>query len=451
MSARQAPRPWRLSTRLGWRLAAVLAGGVALAAVGVAWRTLATIRSLDDAALQSQARLVAEQLHRGPDGAPQLRLPGQLAAAFAGTDSESVFVIADAGNRVLLTSDAHTAEVMAPYLPRPPVTGFFRAPATEGYPEGLLGVLLDHEGWRVVVAQAHEQQEGLIASLSEEFLLSTVWLLVPIAGATVLIGVLTLRHGLRPLREASRAAGLIGPASAGVRLPMAGLPAEALPLVAAVNRALERLERALDAQRRFAGEAAHALRTPLAVLTARLDAAESAADLATLREDAARINRLVGQMLAISRLDGLPLDVSAPLDLRAVAASVVGALAPLAIARGVDLALTGAETLPPARGNAAAVEMALQNLIDNAIAHAPRGSTVEVELAPPATVRVLDRGPGVPVAEAEAVFDRFHSRRSGGAGLGLAIVAGVAAAHGGSARVEPRPGGGACFELVLAG
>ncbi|MBS0559175.1 MAG: sensor histidine kinase N-terminal domain-containing protein [Proteobacteria bacterium] len=445
-----ARRPGRLTVRLGVHLAVLLTAGIALAASVVAWRTIATIKSLDDAALQSQARLVAQNVRDGPDGGPVLHMPSELSDAFAGADSGSLFVIADADNAVLLASDLRAADLLAPYLPPPPEGGFFRVPPMAGFPDGLLGVLVPYGKWRVVVAQAHEQQEALVTSLVSDFAFSTVWLLVPIAGATVLIGVWTLRRGLAPLREASRAAAEIGPGTAGVRLPERRLPAEALPLVRAVNQALERLERALDAQRRFAGDAAHALRTPLAVLVARLDSAESAADMAALRQDAERLSRLVDQMLAIARLDGLPLDVSGPLDLRVVAASAVSALAPLAIARGVELALTG-EAPPPLRGNAAAVETALLNLIDNAIAHAPPGSTVEVELAAPASVRVMDRGPGVPPGQAAKLFDRFHSGRSGGAGLGLAIVAGVAAAHGGSARVESRPSGGASFLLDLAG
>lgn len=445
----RALRPWLLATRLGWRLAGVLAGGVALAGAAVAWRTVATIEALDDAALQSQARLVGDHIEIMADGRVRLSLSAELTRAFADADSGSVYLIADAANRPLLSSGPKT-ETLLPFLPHPPQIGFFRVPPTGDASGGWLGVLIPRGPWRVVVAQANEQQEALLASLMPDFMISVAWLLVPVAAATVAVGVLTLHHGLRPLRVTSAAARDLGPSRPGLRLSVQGLPGELTPLVGAVNAALDRLEGALETQRRFAGDAAHALRTPLAVLTARLDLATSgAADLAGLREDADRLSRLVGQMLLIARLDGLPLDLSEPVDLRAVAAGVVGALAPLAIRRKVELALTGAGAMCLRRGNAAAIELALQNLVDNALAHAPRGSAVEVELVPPARLLVLDRGPGVPDAERMAVFERFHTGRSGGAGLGLAIVARVAAAHGGSARVEPRPGGGACFVLDL--
>ena len=442
---------WRLSARLGWRLAAVMLVAIVLASAGVAWQTLATIRSLDDAALQSQARLVAARVSAGPDGKPVLALPDELRSAFEDIDSGSVFLICDSADAVLLASDVAAARAIQPYLPAPPGTGFFRVPASEGFPTGFLGALTTSGQWRVAVAQQHEQREALVASLSETFLFTSLWLLLPLMAATVAMGVFTIRSGLRPMLRASAAARRVGPAAPGVRLPAAGLPRELAPLVAAVNDALDRLERALDAQRRFAGDAAHALRTPLAVLAARIDSLGDQPGLAPLREDADRLARLVGQMLTLSRLDGIPLDVSARFDLRALAAGVVAALAPLAGRHGVDLALGGADGPVFARGDAASVELAIQNLVHNAIEHAPADSEVEVDVTSPATLRVLDRGPGVPAAERAAIFERFHTTRPGGAGLGLAIVAGVAASHGGSAWVEARPGGGAVFVLRLPG
>jgi signal transduction histidine kinase len=442
-------RPWRLSARLAWRLAAVMSASVALVALAVAWRALATLRSLDDATLQAQARLVAERLIEGPDGMPRLADAPALRAAFSSHHGGGLFLVSDVANTPLIASDARAGAILGPYLPRPPETGLFRVPASAAFPRGLAGVLIADGRWRVAAAQAREPDEALVNSLLGGFLFGTLWFVVPIGLATVAIGVLTIRSGLRPLRAASAAAAAVGPAAPGLRLPTEGLPRELVPLVAAVNDALARLAQALDAQRRFTGEAAHALRTPLAVLMARIDALPSDPDQAALRADVDRLARLVGQMLVIARLDGLPLDRSRLVDLRALAAKVVAALAPLAIRHGVDLALTGAERLAPVHADAAALETALENLVDNAIAHAPAGSAVEVELLAPASLRVLDRGAGIAPGEQAAVFERFHSRRSGGAGLGLAIVARVAAAHGGSARAESRPGGGSIFVLDL--
>jgi two-component system sensor histidine kinase SenX3 len=135
-----------------------------------------------------------------------------------------------------------------------------------------------------------------------------------------------------------------------------------------------------------------------------------------------------------------------------VAAEAIADLAPLGLGRGVDLALFG-EAAVPVRGNHAALVLAVTNLIENAIAYAPRGSIVEVEVRPPNRITVLDRGPGVAPDQQPRIlrpFERGPDAREGGAGLGLAIVAEIAAAHRGSLRVGTRPGGGASFTLTVA-
>lgn len=443
---------WHLARRLAWRLAAVMLASVMLAAAAVAWRTVATVRSLDDAALQSQARLVAGQLSAGSDGRPVLSQPEPLAAVFSASDGQSLFIVFDGQDVPIAMTDSRAVALVRPFLPSRPQAGYFRVPPSATYPDGLLGIVRPVGAWRVVVAQAQEQNEALVESLLRDFLLSALWLLLPIGGATVLIGVLTIRHGLRPLREASVAAGRVGPSHPGVRLPGTGLPEELMPLVGAVNQALARLEQALAAQRRFVGAAAHALRTPLAVLTARIDALPESAEAEALRADADRTTRLVGQMLTMARLEELPLDLSARVNLHRVAVEAISDLAPLAIGRRVELMLTEPPALLAVTGNHAVIVLALTNLLDNALTYAPPDSTVEVELAAPATIRVLDRGPGVMEAERSAIFGRFHRGQRahpGGSGLGLAIVAEIAAAHGGAVRAEPREGGGAVFVLQL--
>ncbi len=444
---------WFLTRRLAWRLSVVMLGAMALAASAVAWRTVATISSVDDTALRSQVRLIEGQLVPGADGQPVLKLADQLAAVFKADDGDSLFIIYDGAGKAVIASAPDAAATIAPFLPPDTGVGYFRVPGTPSAPSGLLGFVETVGDWRVVVAQANEQSEALVASLLHDFLLSVVWLLLPIGGATVLIGVLTIRHGLRPLHQVSDAAQKVGPNQIGVRLPFSGLPGEILPLVAAINHALARLEQALTAQRRFVDAAAHGLRTPLAVLTARIDAMGDAAPAGDLRADADRLTRLVGQMLTMARLEELPLDRSATLRLRDVAIEAISAVAPLAIRQGVELALIEPTPLAPVVGNRAALVTALTNLLDNALGFAPPGSAVEVVLSAPARMEVRDRGPGVAPEDRPTIFDRFErglGARPGGSGLGLAIVAEIANAHGGSVAVSGRDGGGAVFTITLA-
>jgi signal transduction histidine kinase len=451
MTCAPTKRAWSLSVRLGWRLAAVMLVAILLAAAAVAWRALATVHELDDSALQNQAWLIASRLPASREGIGRVTLPEDVVAPFRASDGDNVFMVYQ-GDRLLTASDPSAETHLAPLLPHPFASGFFRLPAMPKHEHGMIGLIAKTGPWHVVVLQGREQTTVLLDSLMENFLVGSVWLLLPIGLATILVGVLTLRQGLQPLRQVSAAAALINPAQPGARLPAAELPAEIVPLVRVMNEALTRLEQALDAQRRFVGEAAHALRTPLAVLTARLDMLDEQPGVAALRRDTDRMGRLVGQLLNMARLEELPLDVTQWLDLRAVAVDAITGLVPLALRDNVDLALCEAPPVPPVRGNHAALVLAVTNLIENALSHAPPGSAVEVAITPPATITVLDRGPGVPQDLRERIFGRFErgpAPREGGAGLGLAIVAGIAAAHGGTVRATERAGGGAAFVLAL--
>jgi signal transduction histidine kinase len=233
------------------------------------------------------------------------------------------------------------------------------------------------------------------------------------------------------------------------------MPREVLPLVRAVNQALDRLEAGYEAQRGFIADAAHELRTPLAVLDAHL--ALIGTPGAPIREDVAGMVRLVDQLLDLARLDALRIAPDDMVDLARLAVEVSAHLAPLALGQGRLIEVVGDDRPLPVRGAHDPLFRALRNLVENAVCHAPAGSTVSVELAVSATgepvLRVIDRGPGIPPDLRAHVFERFwqggRDRADGskGAGLGLSIVARTMAAHGGSVSVEDTPGGGASFTL----
>ena len=295
------------------------------------------------------------------------------------------------------------------------------------------------------------------------------WLLVfvPLAMASFALVWLIGWWSLRPLARASRQAAAIGPANPAGRLYTDELPREIRPLVKAVNGALERLDQAyaaqrqlverLDhayaAQRRLTADAAHELRTPLAVLSLRLQRAklDAAADWPAMERDLAQMSRLVGQLLELARVeDPARLKDSAglgPVNLARLAREAAAMVLPLAEERERPLEVEAAAvvSLP---GRPDELRDAMRNLMENALVHGGGAVRVSVREEPGdgtdrwAVVEVADQGPGIAEELRDAVFDRFRKAvpASPGAGLGLAIVRQVVSAHGGEVHVRPGPG-----------
>lgn len=434
---------------LRWRLFLLVALPVMLLWVAAgAWlvqRTAHETSEMFDRELERTAASVlavmASMPERGP-GAAAFILPKQK------LEQRPEIVVRDRRGRILI--DASSLPVVA-------VDG--RQPA--------FATLNEHgESWRVyqrwdsgqrywiqVAAPLHDREQLLAAHL--QALLIPAVALPLLLLATIWFG---LWRGLAPLRSLSRAIGA-RPARTP-KLTRDDVPRELRQLTHALDALVSGLDAALARERRFTADAAHELRHPLAVLQMELDLAAVAAGEAERRahlERASagltRMERLVAQLLTLARVESLDTIADAQrLDAAALAQSVVAEAGERAAPHGVRLTLE-AQAPSYVQASPGLLEIALRNLVDNAIQHGKPAGEVTVSVAREGNrveIAVRDDGPGFPPQQAQRLGERFlRGQASEGSGLGLSIVQVIAALHGGSVQIAGASGGGARVALVV--
>lgn len=442
-----------LQFRLAWQLTALFAVAALVVLISVVSQTWTTARSLDERELDRRLDDIAQSIVKDPKDGVIVRLPPKLESLFKTPDQESIFAAFDNKGGLLAASPEEFGKLVATWPHATDDPTFFRLKQFGPRSHDYYGVtrLVEANGETATIAVADiAGGDEFIHAVLQEFVFDIAWIIPVVFGLTLAVAIFALRQGLRPLRSLSSMAARIGPTTPDLRLPEDGQPSELLPLVHAFNLALGRLDEGIGVLRRFTANAAHELRTPLAVLTAEIDSLEGNGRTANLKCDVARMNRLVDQLLQVARLDNVALDVSPTISLQTIAAEIVGELAPRAIAEGKTVALLDPLGETAVCGNAVAIGDALRNLVENAIAHAPRGTEVEVGVEGPRRIQVADRGPGVSDEAKKHIFERFWrapGAKREGAGLGLAIVQEIMHVHHGEVVVEDRPGGGALFSL----
>lgn len=329
-------------------------------------------------------------------------------------------------------AEAHAAREERPLIP-------------DRVPDGVQTVPIGDESWRIF---AMTSDDGMRIAVAQQTTVrdavavrSALRSLVPFAllvPALVLLVRFLIRKLFRPMRRLAvetrqRSGGDVS------QLDPAGLPDEVQPFVAEINRLLMRVERAMQAQRRFVADAAHELRSPLTAMSLqaeRLAAAdmpdEARRRMLALTDGLQRTRLMLDQLLALARSQQGAEGAASRVSLQQTIRLVIEDLYPLAEERGIDLGVVGV-------GDAAVavqpldLHMLVKNLVDNAIRYSPRDGRVDVLVRPGAGVVdfiVDDTGPGIPEDERDRVFDAFYrvlgNGQDGGSGLGLAIVKAVA-------------------------
>ncbi|KPF45855.1 HAMP domain-containing sensor histidine kinase [Rhizobium sp. AAP43] len=249
-------------------------------------------------------------------------------------------------------------------------------------------------------------------------------------------------RGLAGLKGVVRMAAEIDPRHGGARLPLEDVPQEVTPLIIAFNSVLDRLEEQFRARRRFLIDAAHELRTPIAIMQTRIDGMPEGAARLRLMKDVARLGETAEQLLDFERNDQAT-DLHEMVDLVDIARTVVADLAPLAISAGYEISFDSEVERFERLGSLSALPRAVSNLVRNAIDHGGNAGLISVIVSRSGSISVSDEGPGIPAAQRDQVFDPFYrvKPRSNGAGLGLSLVKQIISDHGGRVMVDSSTGG----------
>lgn len=409
----------------------------------VAAYTASNEHSLWDGKLQSfgtrlLVSLPAEEINDGPFG-PGLELPPEMQR-----DPENFAIQVWSNDRRLV--------IRSPSAPETPFQPSYR--------NGFATLEAAGQTWRVyTISDRHSlvsvQVANLQSAIDREMYGETLGALAMMTAVLIVVALLlghALNRSLRPLAVIERA--LLRRADFDLTpLPVAALPVELQPLVTSFNHLLVQLDAAVTAERRFLGDAAHELRTPLSVLQAHVDVAlharsdeERQSALLMLQQGVRRSARMAEQLLDMARLDAMSSSMrtgqECALDLAQLVEHVMHEYEYHAQSLGCRLEAQAAPA--PVVGNLDELATLLRNLLDNAVRFARDGGRVEVAcgVGPDgAWLSVADDGPGVPEAERAAIFQRFYrlpGNHGRGSGIGLSLVVAIARLHG--ARVKT--GGG---------
>lgn len=288
-----------------------------------------------------------------------------------------------------------------------------------------------------------------VASI-QSFTLLVILLLIVIIVVPLTIP-LVVKKTLARMNQASEEAKLIAFEKDDIRLSSEGVFSDVQPFIDAVNGALNRLEKSYNVQKQFLSDAAHELRTPVAIIGTRVSILPAGEIKNKLLSDTARLTVLTNKLLDLQRYENIHPEFES-VDLIMLVEKVVGEIAPLAVNAGYDISLDTCSGSLNASIDSIAIEQALRNLLQNAINYGGQKGIIRVKVSGTGSIEVSDEGEGIPVSEHKNVFQPFHRLKNDGhgTGLGLALVDRIMKTHNGTVEVVLVPDNtGTCIRLNL--
>lgn len=466
MTADGTARHYSLRRRVAWWLLPPLLVLLAINALFAYQSALEAVNRAYDRSLTASLKAIVESIH-SLDGQISVDIPYAAFDVFEAGVEERIFyaVIGPGGQRLTGYAD------LAPPAELPSLGEIGIADATYNGQPVRLGIMKKRlydpaipgdDAVTVLFAETVGTRQALardlfFASMRRQLLLIGLGALLLLAAlGSAFRPLLAVRDAIRQRDEEDL-----------TPVPRSNVPSEITPLIDAINRHMERLSAMLEARRRFLADAAHQLRTPLAVLSTQAEVGQRQHDPEEMRRTFGSLlasirgaRRMTNQMLALSQAEAVNgiIQQQTTLDLAALIRDVALDLAPLALERQIDLGFDGPGGALYIEGNAMMLREMVANLVDNAIRYTPSGGKVTISARRGAAGGVLlgvtDNGPGIPPAEREHVFKRFYrilgQGDTQGSGLGMAIVREICGAHGGTITLKDGEGGrGLCVEVEL--
>lgn len=325
--------------------------------------------------------------------------------------------------------------------------------------DGMHVVQSGDHAWRVFVQQgetgriAVAQRTDVRTDAAIDSAQRTLFPLLALIPLLALLSAWVVQRALRPLRQMAQ--GVDARSEADLQpLPQTDVPQEILPFVHSINRLLQRLNASMEQQRRFVADAAHELRTPIAVLSMQVDnlkplqlEPQARQRIGALQDGLRRARTVVEQLLSLARSQGEQTTLRQTLDPSGVMREVITDLLPLAESRGIDLGIDRAEKVE-IDTDPAQLYTLLRNAVDNALRYTPEGGRVDLRVraeSERAVIEVQDSGPGIAPEQLQRVFDpfvRLPGAQSEGSGLGLSIIRQIAQRLGGEVTLRNAAEGG---------
>ena len=410
-------------------------------------------RDAFDNALYDSAFSIFQLLQKSEDNIETLSLPNEEKQFILNDQNDIVFYnIVDTGGKVL---NGETDAGLMPNLKKEEANPSFRDGTVNNLKVRIVSTLvsIQKNGAKlpvyIQVAETLNKRQALASNVLIDIIVPQV-LLVLFTIGIIWFGV---ERGLQPLFDLQSAVSKRSYLDLSA-IEMPNVPTEVMILVNSVNSLMRQLEGVLNAQNRFIADAAHQLRTPLAGAQAQLELALLEDDsvqhqqlLARVSTSMERLSHTITQLLSLARnqQDASKNVVMSPVNLNQIAQEVTSDMVPTAIKKGLDIGFKANSQNTMVLGDSKRLKEMLYNLIDNAVLYTPAGGKVTVKIyreAGEIVLSVIDNGPGIPKAEREKVFERFHrviGNGQEGSGLGLALVMEIAQLHQANVEISDEP------------